>query len=434
MKAEGSPEQASALRRLREANKLQLVSLIREYGPISKDQLRRWAQLSLSAVNKSLQALKHEEKVLLCDYKPGDRGPAAARYSLNPEVEYLIGVDLGATNLKIALVGYDLKVAKLRVEKMWKKRVPNYMISRAVQMISEVLKEQQVEMQRVRGIGVGWPGAIDEENGVGVRAPNLGDAFDKLPVVAMISKALGRSAALANVPITLVHDSTCMVLAEKERGGPEKQRRREKNFACLSLGTGVGVGLYLNDQVYTGCGDLAGEIGHSVVQDDGPQCEGCGHYGCLETVASSKALKAKAIVAVRCGIKTKMRSYLSPTGELEVEDIAAAANEGDDLALRLFRDLGTHLGRAAANLVNLLSLEALILGGGLAENFGHFKASFMESYQRTCWPYSRFAKELTPQVTCLKEEAVPLGAAIRVFENLYGVRHIPDNRIQHRAS
>ncbi|MFQ5586869.1 MAG: ROK family protein [Thermodesulfobacteriota bacterium] len=252
--------------------------------------------------------------------------------------DYVIGVDLGGTNLKIGALLSNGEV-------LYKKTVPSQVQGGrdgAVKTILNAVEDVRfhVRGKRLAGIGIGIAGAVMQQRGIVVQAPNL-PGWTGFNIVEELSKTLP-------FPIVIDNDANVFTLGEGWRGAA----RESKNFCCLTLGTGIGGGLVLDGRLWLGVDGTAGEVGHIVVEPDGIQCE-CGGRGCLEMYASATAL-------------VRMAREEGEGEQLTADDIARLAREGDRRYRSLFSRLARYLGIGMTDLVNLLNIDMIVLGGGLA--------------------------------------------------------------------
>jgi glucokinase len=243
-----------------------------------------------------------------------------------------LGLDLGGTNLKWAVVEGDRRPSLVRTGTVptdtgdGERGVLTQMIRVARGVISD--------MREVTTIGVGMPGVLDPVAGVTRFIPNIPGHWEGLAVIDEVNRAV-------EVPARLINDARAFTLAEHRIGSG----RGATSMLGITLGTGVGGGLILNGRLYLGDG-TAGEFGHQTIVPDGPRCN-CGNRGCLEALAKADAISAA------CGWPG-------------VKESVAAARAGDAQALQGFEDAGRYLGIGAANVVVMVSVDTIVVGGGIA--------------------------------------------------------------------
>lgn len=259
---------------------------------------------------------------------------------IESEKKYALGVDIGGTNTVVGLVDQEgnvlgsdsVKTQSLPVLEEYVKTVSN--------MAKELLQKHNVALSNVVGMGIGAPNANYYTGNI-EKAPNLPWKQDKVPLAKMISDELG-------IKVTITNDANAAALGEKMYGAA----KNINDFIMITLGTGVGSGIVIDGKLVYGHDGFAGELGHVIVERDGRLC-GCGRKGCLETYCSATGIVRTA----------KERNTPFQTSK----DIYDAAVKGDETAIDIFRETGTRLGRALADMVVFSSPEAFILFGGLAK-------------------------------------------------------------------
>ena len=256
-----------------------------------------------------------------------------------------IGVDVGGTNLRGALVDPDGVVLgrESLATDIASGRDP--FLERLFGLLARLRGGAEAQGKRVQAAGLGVPGLLSND-GVLRSSVNL-VALEGLDLAGTVSAGIG-------LPAVALNDANASAVGEQCFGAG----RPFASSLMLTLGTGVGAGLILNGALWTGIDGVAGEFGHITVEPNGRRC-GCGNRGCLEQYASATAIAALAS-AVGVGVGC---------GRLDAALVAALAREGDPGACAIFEQAGAYLGIAAAGVVNLLNLEAIILGGGVAESF-----------------------------------------------------------------
>lgn len=280
---------------------------------------------------------------------------------MEQEKSAFIGVDIGGTNLRTALVDRSGKI--LRVLKT------EVLIERGAVQASEKLFAQcrsLVEIAAsigicVEAVGLGVAGKIDGAAGRVVFSPNL-PALDGYPLGAELEAKLG-------IPVFMENDANVFGLGEDWTGAA----KGIENWVGITMGTGTGGCLFLGGRIWKG-DDLgfSAEAGHMIVQPDGPKCP-CGSRGCLETFASARALVsgAKRIVE-RKGPEAGPLFRLVQQGTLTAEAIHLCANAGDPAARGLFDKMGWALGIALANIFTLLGIRHAVIGGNVSDAWNLF--------------------------------------------------------------
>lgn len=263
-------------------------------------------------------------------------------------------MDLGGT--KISAGVFDTKQSLLGSAKFSTKpqRGSEAVIERIARCVNDAVDECDINFKQVRAIGVGAPGVIDEQSGRVLFAPNLN--WKDVPLKKALEKHL-------DVPVAIENDCNLAALgvfAHELRGKP-------RHLLGIFLGTGIGGGIIINGEIYGGTGRGAGEIGHMVLQTDGPKCA-CGSRGCFESLASRTAIFKRIFAAVKDGEKTVLTDMLGDDlKDLRSGDLRRAIRRNDKLVEGIVQDAAEHTGRAVASLINVLNPEVVALGGGIIE-------------------------------------------------------------------
>jgi len=265
---------------------------------------------------------------------------------------YAVGVDLGGHFIKVGLVDEEGRVVSRVEAPTSAERGREASIGRLVETVREFLAGCRGVPD---GVGVGSPGLVDVEEGVVRFSPNFPGWLD-VPLRSILQEATG-------LPVALENDANAAALAEKEFGAG----RDLSNFVFVTLGTGVGGAIVLDGKLFRGPSGTAGEIGHMTVDPDGPKCN-CGNNGCLEMFVGIERIVERA--------REKLRTWKGRTVLVDVvggdldgltpKHLSEAAKLGDELALKVWEEVGTYLGIAFASIANLLNPEAFVLGGGVS--------------------------------------------------------------------
>lgn len=267
-----------------------------------------------------------------------------------------IGIDVGGTNVKIALVDKSGKIIYSNSVPTYAKMGYEYTVNNIKQAIKDLMKETNTTAKDIDGIGFDFPGQVDYKTGVVKLAPNI-PGWVNVPIAQMIEEEF-------HIPTRIDNDVRCAALGEMKFGAGQGC----ENFVCITVGTGIGSGLVVNGQLVRGASNAAGEIGHIKLQmKDGLIC-GCGDTGCLEAYASGPSIVAMAQDYIKGGKSTKFREMAAAEGgEITPYMVAKAAEAGDPVAKRIFAIVGEYIGIGLTSVINLLNPEKVIIGGGIAE-------------------------------------------------------------------
>ena len=272
----------------------------------------------------------------------------------NNKTECVVGVDLGGT--KILAGVFDHSLERLATAKFSTKaqRGVGVVIERIARCVEDSVDEADLSLKQVTGVGLGAPGAVDFGSGTILFAPNL--AWKDVPLKKELEKRLG-------VPVFVENDANVAVLGVHVA----ELKAKPKNVVGIFVGTGIGGGLIVNGELYSGFNHTAGEIGHMVIEVNGPKC-GCGNKGCFEALASRTAIFQRIKAGVKDGEKTILTEMLGDNLEdMRSGDLRRAIRKGDKFAGKVVEQAAEYIGLGVANLINLFGPEIVVLGGGVIE-------------------------------------------------------------------
>jgi len=270
------------------------------------------------------------------------------------KAEYVIGVDVGGTKIYSGAFNGSMECVGTARVSTKAQRGPDAVIERIARCVSDVIDECDLNPKQVRGVGIGAPGAVDPETGRVLFAPNLG--WENVPLKKELEKQLDKSVFVEN-------DCNICTMGVYEM----ELKSKPRNMAGILIGTGIGGGLILNGELYSGFNRTAGELGHMVLEVNGPKCS-CGNNGCFEALASRTAIFRTIQNAVKEGQKTILTDMLGPDlKDLRSGDLRKAIRRGDKFVDRVVEEAAEYTGIAVANLINIFNPEIVVLGGGVIE-------------------------------------------------------------------
>jgi glucokinase len=302
-----------------------------------------------------------------------------------------IAADIGGTNIRVALISEDLTIRKKLKE--LSSRDPLAILT---QLIDSLLLDSSGNTNVV-GIGLAVAGIIDKSSGIILRAPNISGlaGFD---IKHMIQNRF-------SIPVSVENDANAAAYGEKVAGAG----REYDNFILLTLGTGIGGGIVMDNKLLP----VAAEIGHMTIDKSGIPC-GCGNTGCLEAYAAAPGIIKNALSALGKGASSTLKHmHATNSGKITAEDIYIAARKGDALAVTLLQDAGKSLGIGLANIINILSPQAIILTGGLTGAWNIYIDAAIREASRRAWPEIFRSVKIIPSL--LGDDAGAIGISALVF-------------------
>lgn len=307
-----------------------------------------------------------------------------------------LGIDIGGTNVKAALVS-ETGAVKAFDSEAWSGGAASDAVELAARL--RVSLVESVEVGDPVACGAGSAGLVDAERGVVRLSPNLPQWHD-VQLRRMLEDAL-------KLPTHIENDANAAAYGEFAAGAA----RGTRNAILLTLGTGIGGGLILDGRLYRGRA-FAGEVGHMTVDLDGESCL-CGNAGCLERLANADAI----VRAATSGLAEGRESVLASRADaLTARAIGEAAEAGDALALEAVRQTGRFLGAGLANLVLVLAPDVIVIGGGVAAAGEPLLEAARDELRRRAYVTSAFLPPVVPAE--LGNTAGVVGAALLAREEL----------------
>ncbi|GAB4490841.1 MAG: ROK family protein [Thermodesulfovibrionales bacterium] len=301
--------------------------------------------------------------------------------------QFAIGIDLGGTNLRVALVSDDGEIAR-KIKRPSEEGI--------LQAITESVDELS-HLHSPVGIGLGVAGLIDRNRGRIALSPNLRQ-IEGIDLGAELGSRY-------QVPVVIENDANVAALGERTAGAG----KGFDHFVLFTLGTGIGGGIIYQGNLL----NVSAEIGHMSIYADGAKCQ-CGNIGCLENYASAHAMIGRAVDAIEKGAESLLRDCCKGTiYKITPEDIYKAALEGDVLSREILRDAGKALGIGIANIINICSPEAIILTGGLIGAWNIYVQEAVKEASRRAFRELFEAVKIIP--SSLGDDAGIVGAASLVF-------------------
>lgn len=313
--------------------------------------------------------------------------------------KYRIGVDVGGTNIKIALVDFEGKIVysnttPTRAEMGYEAGVNNIK-----QAIKDLMNETKENEKTIEAIGFGLPGQIDYKNGVVKNLPNI-PGWVEIPLAKIIEEEF-------SIPTRLDNDVRCAALGELNFGAGVGA----SNLICITVGTGIGSGIILNGKLVRGASNAAGEIGHiKLSMNDGPLC-GCGDFGCFEAYASGPSIVTLAKEYISGGKSAKYKE-MAADGIITPYLVAQAALQGDAVSIQIFKQIGKIIGIGLTSVVNLLNPERIIIGGGVADAGEILLEPIRQTIEQRAMPIQKEAVSILPAK--LANAAGVIGASLLI--------------------
>jgi glucokinase len=314
--------------------------------------------------------------------------------------DVIVGVDMGGTSLRALAVNGGNKILACEeiVTRVGQK--PDAIVADVAAMVNRVVAHAGVKRANIRAVSIGVPGAVDPKRGIVHAAPNL--AWKNFPFGRKLKALLG-------VPIYVENDVNVGVVGEHALGAG----KGTTELVGIFPGTGIGGGLIVRGKLYEGCRGSAGEVGHMVLQADGPRC-GCGRRGCAEALASRTAMEREVRAAIKVGGSDMVLKIMKERGKDRMTSsvIQRALKKKDPVMRQVLKRAQYYMGLLVASVVNLLDPECVVIGGGIVERLGedYLKPIRKVAYEHFLNPRNKARVRIV--AGRLGDDAAPLGAVV----------------------
>ncbi|MEW6130031.1 MAG: ROK family protein [Acidobacteriota bacterium] len=270
---------------------------------------------------------------------------------------YVLGIDLGGTKIEAAVFDDEGKIAGRHRDKTEAWRGQDEVLERIVMVARQAITNARIEFAQIAAIGIGSPGPLDPDTGHIIETANL--PFRDFPLAPRLAEQFN------NCPVVLNNDVDAGTYGEFRKGAAQQAR-----FVLgVFVGTGIGGGLIIDGKLYNGFNKNAAEIGHIVIRMGGPRC-GCGNRGCMEALASRPSIARDIKRAMKNGKKSLMSKKMNKEGVITSGDIKECYDAGDKVVKKIVNRAAEYIGAGIGSLVNVLSPEVIVFGGGVVEALG----------------------------------------------------------------
>jgi transcriptional regulator of PTS gene len=392
---------------IKQINAGRVYKLIDQFGPISRIDLSKLSELAPASITKITRELidahlVHETVV----QEATSRGRPAVGLQTNNDGWQFLSMRLGRGYLTMALhdLGGNILV-DTKIDIVEKEQQP--LFDRILKEIDDFFQTNSTQLERVTAIALTLPGLVLSDTGTVLQMPHY--KVTKMALGPAIYEATG-------LPVFVANDTRAWALSEKLFGNSQQN----ENSALISIHHGVGAGIILEGRVLQGRHGNIGELGHVQVVPNGEKCY-CGNYGCLETVASSAAIRAKVVAKIATGSPSMLAG-----DDISIESICDAATAGDPLAVEVIEELGRYLGNGISIIVNLFNPEKVLIGGVINQAKDVLYPQILKCIREQCLPIyhhdlelveSRFYKQATMPGAALVKQALYDGdLLIKVLE------------------
>lgn len=390
---------------LEEAN---ILVALRKHGPMSRADLGGrlgYSRANVTTILNHLLSLNILEERELGESQGGRR---PRMYGINGRLGFVVGVDIGATSLDIALADFNGNILERLAEPADVRDQPEQFLSRVTALIEQMVEGQNGRSDQVLAIGMGVPGPVQFDEGVLI-APPLMPAWESFSIRSYMRQFF----PAANVVVD--NDVNVMAIGEAHAGAG----RGIENFIFLKIGTGIGSGIICHGDIYRGQDGAAGDVGHICIDYNGPVCH-CGNVGCLEIMAAGPAIAARGLEAAESGESDLLAEVLAANdGLMTAKMVGDAAKAGDLAANDIVKTSGRMIGGMLAGLVNFFNPRMILIGGGVSHIGIRFLSAIRQAVLRRSTALS--TRHLRIEFSPLGKDAGVIGAIWLALEYVFAI-------------
>jgi glucokinase-like ROK family protein len=390
------------------AHEAQIIAALRKHDTISRTDLARLTGWSRPKVTAEVSNLAKRGILIESGEGESQGGRRPRLLKFNHQLGYIVGVDIGATSMDLAIADLNAQILARDGGPADVRDEPLVLLGEVKRRVLALLAKHDIRPERVLGVGVGVPGPVDFLKGILV-APPLMPAWEGFSIRGYFH------AVFPSAFIAVDNDVNIMALGELKSGAGMGQ----EDFIFVKIGTGIGAGIVCNSQIHRGHNGSAGDIGHICADHHGPICR-CGNVGCLEALAAGPAIADRATEAAQNGSSPILAQKLAANGVLRSEDVAAAAREGDRVAIEIVQTSGHHIGDVLAGLVNFFNPSMILVGGGVSNIGNQLLASIRQAVLKRSTALA--TRELIVSYSPMSGEAGVTGAIHLALEHLFVVQ------------
>ncbi len=385
---------------LRRVNSAEILRKIYFNAPISRLEVSHEIGISPATVTNIVNDLLEKHLLLESGSKRSEGGRPSTLLTINPDYGYFIGCEVGESFINVELFDVQFNSCQKVSFPLVEPRVePQQVVDKISQGIRQVLAAAKIEEREVIGMGVGFPGLVDPVKGISVFTPNWG--WHDVPLLNALRQNF-------SFPLFLENGAKSMAMGEALFGAG----RGVNNLVVLLVGTGVGSGIISERSLFRGSANSAGEIGHTILDVNGPQCR-CGGHGCTEVY-----LGANGIIDRYCSLNVEADHPDRNDQIAFIKYILHKADEGQSAAQQIVNESLRYLGVTFANIINLLNPELLLLGGWSGLLFG---SRYLQEIKEQAAHYAleQSLAHTSVRLCELADDAVSKGAAALVLEHFF---------------
>lgn len=388
---------------MRKFNTATVLKIIHNEGPISRAEIADHMSLSRPSVSEIVTELVQDGWIRETPSASTGRGRPSIPLEIDPSHWLAAGIAIEAHQVLVMITSLAAEVVAEQDFPIDWTMSPEDVLEKACTVLDGMMSERNLERDRIVGLGVAMHGIVNYKEGLSIYAPNLG--WRDVPIRSFFEERTGLHTVVES-------DCNSSALAELWFG----KARRESHFITVLDDYGLGAGIIIDGQVYRGSNYIEGQIGHTMVDENGPQCA-CGNYGCLEVMSSESAIVRNAMKRLRIGEQSVLRTSVPDSDQLKIEHVYQAAQAGDNMAREVVSQAARYLGIGLATLITLFGPKFVILGGGIVRVADIVIPLVREMVEQRA--FGEIAKHTPIIASTFGSQLYPIGAATLAIEHAF---------------
>jgi len=389
---------------LKKLNRMTIVNIIKSNEFISRQQIAELTGLTPAAITGIIRELIMMGFVTEVGLGESQGGRRPVELKFNCRAGYVIGIEVTSQEIAIAIAdlkNYPHYITRINVDMS----DPSVAIDKLVAAVEDIIFSEEQKNKKFLGVAIAFPGLIKVNEGIIKRSVNLGKKWTNILLKDALEKRLG-------IPVFIENNPKVATMGEKWFGGGTCC----ENLIYINMGEGISAGIMLEDCIIQGSRGFAGQIGHTVMIEQGPLCN-CGNRGCLEAICGIPALVRKVHEELPyINGEDALRKRFEMYNKISINDIIEIALLEQSYAREILRQAGKYVALATANLINLFNPDEVFIGGKLAAAAEIFIEEFRETISSHVFP--EVGEATTINISTLGEDSGVVGACALALKNL----------------
>ena len=390
---------------LKQINLQKIMNLLLKHNYLSRVELADLGHLDKKTITNIVNDLLEKKLIKEVGYKPSNGGRRRKLLELNEKHSYHIGINLDVTHLTGVILDFRGNLVTENNIELCYNLEPDVIIRMIKTLLTSLLKQSEIEASSIAGIGFTLPGFVDRDSGISIQSEYLTGWHD-IPLKDILVNELKTAFYIEDC-------SRTAALAEYWFGAG----RNIDDFIAFDLGLGIGCGIMNDGRLYMGSNNKSGEIGHTIVKPNGPECV-CGQRGCIEATASGNAIVKSAITGLKQGALSILPKFtMGDINRITFNDVISASELDDQFSINILNEAGMYIGIGIVNALHFFNPNTIIIGGRLVASGNILYKAITDTIKKETIQDIYFDTKIVK--SNLGYRASALGAAVLSLQGLF---------------